>query len=1054
MVYSQKYSICVLIIFRLGVVTAHNLDVLNAQVFVGPERSKFGYRVQLHKNNKGSMVLVSAPTGNSSYLPMLNKTGTLYACRTSNSSCNEVKLDTEGNLKGPRSQFPMIREDKRDGWLGVSLTRNSLNGEIAICSHLWKNRFSSGFFSANGVCYIIDSQLNYDSVVKRRPCMYEEQSRFNAIDYSFCQAGISAVYRKGSTTLLLGAVGYRSWQEEQSRFNAIDYSFCQAGISAVYRKGSTTLLLGAVGYRSWQGTVISMKGGMTRFADTNRWSFPTDRQKGYIGFSVASGYLFSTIATVGITGAPHKRHRGHVIIFNQDNFDLLKEIPGSGFLSFFGAVVAAIDLNGDGIDELLVGAPRFRDVKNEGNVFIYSFNEDADVSMSWTIGGARSVGGQFGSAITAAGDINNDGFQDVAIGAPYESISGAVYIYHGSSKGIRTQYVQRISGHSINVNLKGFGSSLSGGMDVDDNGYPDLAVGAFHSDSIVLIRSSAIIDIHITIQLNSSRIEMEKRCNIHGNEVPCSTVTTCLKFDGHFVPNIVVLNYTLTAYTPSPKSDEAKKEVNFFLTTSHMTSFVSGALTLVHSEQQCFDASVLLTKSLTDYTVPSTFNLAYNMIDDTFTNGESVSSKRRLRPILNPYTGNQFSTEVLLLRNCKFNHDCRSNLSVNAAYQMRRGLPYLEFGVETTFTIDISVRNLGDIIYSVGVILQFPRHIEYLSFNPLSHEAINCELQAEDLTIDTSILECSIEKVFLRQDEYRFKLDFNIENEQNQQSALADDSLIFQLLTKVENHTSSSGVSQLQIPLIVAADIGITGISIPEQIFPDSIHPIANFNTTIIDTTHGGIGYFEHTFKLIFAIRNFGPSYVDSKVNVDIQIPRAVHGGVITVDATTIKILGDGTCQKKESPKHSDDTGTHSHLDNTLNCSNTKCQIVSCTLPDLPVDKSSIIEVSVVISQNGMLKKLVSLVSIANVSRDEEHATKPIISTKHGLLKVVTTLVPSDTGKVKRTSISGVSVVVSVFVGLAFLLAIILVLWKCGLWKRPTHYVINNQLGEVEPVEL
>ncbi|VDO73948.1 unnamed protein product, partial [Schistosoma margrebowiei] len=41
----------------------------------------------------------------------------------------------------------------------------------------------------------------------------------------------------------------------------------------------------------------------------------------------------------------------------------------------------------------------------------------------------------FGATVTKLGDINHDGFQDFAVGAPYEDNGGAVYIYHGSKSG-------------------------------------------------------------------------------------------------------------------------------------------------------------------------------------------------------------------------------------------------------------------------------------------------------------------------------------------------------------------------------------------------------------------------------------------------------------------------------------------------------------------------------------------------------------------------------------------------------------------------------------------
>lgn len=54
-----------------------------------------------------------------------------------------------------------------------------------------------------------------------------------------------------------------------------------------------------------------------------------------------------------------------------------------------------------------------------------------------------SENARFGSAITALADIDLDGFNDVVIGAPLENQnSGAIYIYNGFQKSIRTKYSQ------------------------------------------------------------------------------------------------------------------------------------------------------------------------------------------------------------------------------------------------------------------------------------------------------------------------------------------------------------------------------------------------------------------------------------------------------------------------------------------------------------------------------------------------------------------------------------------------------------------------------------
>lgn len=64
--------------------------------------------------------------------------------------------------------------------------------------------------------------------------------------------------------------------------------------------------------------------------------------------------------------------------------------------------------------------------------------EDCKPDQKLTAGPIES---RFGFAVSPLGDINKDGYNDVAIGAPYES-GGSIYIYLGSKNGLSTMYSQ------------------------------------------------------------------------------------------------------------------------------------------------------------------------------------------------------------------------------------------------------------------------------------------------------------------------------------------------------------------------------------------------------------------------------------------------------------------------------------------------------------------------------------------------------------------------------------------------------------------------------------
>lgn len=92
---------------------------------------------------------------------------------------------------------------------------------------------------------------------------------------------------------------------------------------------------------------------------------------------------------------------------------------------------------------------------------------------------------RFGLALSS-NDFNSDGFGDVAVAAPYDGSDGqgAVYIFHGSAKGLSEKYSQVIYAEDApDLFLTTFGSSVSGGILLDDN-----MVWTYDSNKMVVFR--------------------------------------------------------------------------------------------------------------------------------------------------------------------------------------------------------------------------------------------------------------------------------------------------------------------------------------------------------------------------------------------------------------------------------------------------------------------------------------------------------------------------------------------------------------------------------------
>lgn len=163
----------------------------------------------------------------------------------------------------------------------------------------------------------------------------------------------------------------------------------------------------------------------------------------------------------------------------------------------FGSVLAVGDFNNDGFDDLAIGSPdedlggtRY---SNAGIVEIAYGSGDGFVDQqrfhqySPGVANKSEKNDRFGSAL-AAGDFNNDGFDDLAIGVPGEGYSrgrskaGTVHVLYGSEAGLSGtgsgSFHQNTPGIPSTVEANDlFGFSLSAG-DVNGDGFDDLAVGS------------------------------------------------------------------------------------------------------------------------------------------------------------------------------------------------------------------------------------------------------------------------------------------------------------------------------------------------------------------------------------------------------------------------------------------------------------------------------------------------------------------------------------------------------------------------------------------------
>jgi len=144
----------------------------------------------------------------------------------------------------------------------------------------------------------------------------------------------------------------------------------------------------------------------------------------------------------------------------------------------FGFDVAGLgDIDGDGYPEVGVGAP-FTDSRR-GAVYIYS-GSATGLDTTPTIVPGPVSGGYFGLALDG-GDVNADGYADlVASSYCYSGCTGRVYVFEGSASGLASSPSTTLTGpHSTSY----YGQALASGGDINGDGYDDVAIGAYGANS-------------------------------------------------------------------------------------------------------------------------------------------------------------------------------------------------------------------------------------------------------------------------------------------------------------------------------------------------------------------------------------------------------------------------------------------------------------------------------------------------------------------------------------------------------------------------------------------
>ena len=247
------------------------------------------------------------------------------------------------------------------------------------------------------------------------------------------------------------------------------------GVASADRSGCIVSSAGDVNGDGYDDVIVSAVG-----ADPNG----SDSGSNYVVFGKASGFT-AALNLSSLDGS------------NGFRLDGVAAYDYSGFVAS-----SAGDINGDGFDDLIIGAMKADNNGNFSGSSYVVFGQASGFSATFDLAGLDGTNGfrldgetvddLSGNAVSSAGDVNGDGFDDLLIGAkntsPNGTGSGSSYVVFGKANGFTDTMdlsaLDGTTGFKINgqAQFDALGFAVSSAGDVNGDGFDDLVISARYAD--------------------------------------------------------------------------------------------------------------------------------------------------------------------------------------------------------------------------------------------------------------------------------------------------------------------------------------------------------------------------------------------------------------------------------------------------------------------------------------------------------------------------------------------------------------------------------------------
>ena len=417
----------------------------------------------------------------------------------------------------------LIEGDQPSSQFGISVaSAGDVNGDAYDDVIVGAPRYDLGVFeegaafvfygSADGLSLTGSTRLNGDQSASSFGISVASAGDVNGDTYDDVIVGApfydNGEENEGAAFIFHGGpsgIGTNFITQVESNQTRTDFGLSVAGAGDVNGDNYDDVVIGARFYdfiddpsrMEKEGAVFVYYGGPNGISSENSTTLRSNQREPQFGVSVASagnvnGDEYDDVIVGAVDYGMDATKRGAALVYLGSQAGLNTTVStllyGDNTRSGFGfSVSGAGDVNNDTFDDVIVGA-----FIGGGAAFVYQGGEDGvNPSASTSIrlndieSGMEAV---FGSSVSGAGDVNGDDYDDVIVGAALyengESREGAALIYLGSDTGVRPTTNTIIEG---NVEHARFGFSVSGAGDVDGDGFSDVIVGVSYDGTPQLL---------------------------------------------------------------------------------------------------------------------------------------------------------------------------------------------------------------------------------------------------------------------------------------------------------------------------------------------------------------------------------------------------------------------------------------------------------------------------------------------------------------------------------------------------------------------------------------